>query len=127
MEELLKKNGTIIAQKIKMKIIKIIKKAKRLGVWNKISRIEKGILSLSSSLQITFKSMRLLRSIVAIVNEITQLMPSKLGNYMRGIKTAYKIAVFAYRSGYQQAINWANDKNYVIWWGMFLNPTVYTK
>jgi hypothetical protein len=118
---------SITTQKIKEMILKTITRAKRSGVWGRIGRIERGILSLSSNLRITFKSMEILRAIVTIMKEITQLISFTYRNYMLGIKTASKMAKYAVKGGYQQAENWIKDKNYIIWWGIFLNPTIYTK
>ena len=118
---------SITSQKIKEVILKIIRRAKRSGVWGRIGKIERGILCLSSSLQITFKSMKLLRAIVTIMKEINQLLSFKCRNYILGIKTAYRIAEYAAECGYQQAANWTKDKNYIIWWGIFLNPSTYTR
>ena len=117
---------TVVPQEMRIMILKTIKKAKRLGVWKRIRRIERGILSLSSSLRITFKSVNLLKAIVTILKEIKQLISFTYKNYILGQKTAYKIARYAAENGYQQAAEWAKDINYIVWWGVFLNPLTYT-
>jgi hypothetical protein len=118
---------SITTQKIKEVILKTIRRARRSGVWKRIGKIERGVLCLSSSLQITFKSMNLLRAIVTIMKEINQLTSFTHRNYTLGIKTAYRIAEYAAESGYQQATHWTEEKTFVIWWGIFLNPLTYTR
>ena len=114
-------------QKLKNIIKKVVVKAKRTGVWWTLSKIEQGILSLSSTLNISFRSMKLLRSIIHIVKEVREKLSFTYQNYVRGLKMAYKVAKFVSENGYKGAKEWVKDKNFIIWWGIFLNPETYTK
>ena len=114
-------------QKLKNIIKKVVVKAKRTGIWWTLSKVEQGILSLSSKLEIRFKSMKLLRSIIHILKEVKEKISFTYQNYVRGIKIAYKVAKFASENGYKQAKEWVKDKNFIIWWGIFLNQETYTK
>ena len=114
-------------QKLRNIIKKVVVKARRTGVWWTLSKIEQGILSLSSKLEIRFKSMKLLRSIIHIVKKVREKLSFTYQNYVRGLKMAYKVAKFVSENGYRQAKEWVKDKNFIIWWGIFLNPETYTK
>lgn len=115
------------SKRLKNVLKKISVKAKRHGIWWKLTRVEQGILSLVTKLNIKFTSMKLLRSIVHIVKEIEALLSFSYQNYLLGLKTAYRIACFAVENGYREAKDWVKDKNFIIWWGIFLNPKTYTK
>lgn len=106
---------------------KVMLKAKRSGIWWKLDKIECGILSLSTRLNIRFTSMKLLRSIVHIVKEINERLSFMYQNYVRGLRAAYNVAKFASENGYMEAKDWVKDKFFIIWWGIFLNPKTYTK
>jgi hypothetical protein len=113
--------------KIRANLAKIITKAKRSGVWRKLETIDRGILSLSSKLEVRFRSMDLLRAITRIVKEIAELTSFMYHNYMLGIKSAYRIAEYAVNCGYIEAAGWLNDRNFTIYWGILINPRTYTK
>lgn len=115
------------SKRLKNVLKKILVKAKRHGIWWKLSRIEQGILSLVTKLNIKFTSMKLLRFIVHIVKEIEAMLPFAYQNYLLGLKAAYRVACFAVENGYRGAKDWVKDKNFIIWWGIFLNPKTYTK
>ncbi|MCX8188618.1 MAG: hypothetical protein N3F64_02825 [Nitrososphaeria archaeon] len=115
------------SEKLKNVLKKVMVKAKRSGIWWKLDTIERGILSLSTKLDIRFTSMKLLRSIVHIVKEIGKMLSLTYQNYLRGLKTAYNVAKFASENGYREAKDWVKDKNFIVWWGIFLNPKTYTK
>ena len=113
--------------KIRANLAKIITKAKRSGVWRKLEKIDRGLLSLSSKLEIRFRSMDLLRAITRIVKQIAELTSFMYSNYILGIKAAYRIAEYAVNCGYREAAEWLNDRNFTIYWGIFINPRTYTK
>jgi len=115
------------SQRLKEVLKRIMVKAKRSGVWWKLNRIEQGILYLSSKLDIRFRSMKLLRSIIHVVKEIIERLSFTHQNYTIGLKAAYRAAKFASENGYKSAKEWVKDKNFIIWWGIFLNPSTYTK
>ncbi|MEM0054029.1 MAG: hypothetical protein QXL89_07565 [Nitrososphaeria archaeon] len=115
------------SQRLKNLLKKITLKAKRSGVWWKLDRVERGILALSSKLNIKFTSMKLLRSIVHIVKEVSEMLSFMYQNYVRGLRAAYNVAKFASENGYSGAKDWVKDKFFIIWWGIFLNPKTYTK
>ncbi len=115
------------SESLKRVLKKVMIKAKRSGIWWKLTRIEQGILSLSTKLNIKFTSMKLLRSIVHIVKEINEKLSFSYQNYLIGLKAAYNAAKYASEKGYREAKEWVKDKNFIIWWGIFLNPKTYTK
>ena len=115
------------SEKIKNNLAKIIIKAKRSGVWRKLEEISRSLLSLSSKLEIRFRSISLLRAIVKIVKEIAELSSFTYSNYMLGIKMAYRLAEYAVNCGYKEAAEWLNDRNFTIFLGISINHYTYTK
>ena len=107
-------------QKLKNIIKKVVVKAKRTGIWWTLSKVEQGILSLSSKLEIRFKSMSLLRAIVGIIRRIFQLTSFTQKHYLLGLNLAYRMVKYAVSVGYAQAKGWLKDRAYIVWWGMFL-------
>ncbi|MGQ9781854.1 MAG: hypothetical protein ACUVQ8_06365 [Nitrososphaeria archaeon] len=114
-------------QKVRRILLKIIVKAKRAGAWRRISPIERGIMTLAVNLKIRFRSISLLRAITNIVRQIAEQTSFLLQNYLRGMKTAHRMAQYAAKLGHQQARSWVEDRHFIIWWGIFLNPNTYTK
>ena len=108
------------SQKLKNMIKKVVVKAKRTGIWWTLSKVEQGILSLSSKLEIRFKSMSLLRAIVGIIRRIFQLTSFTQKHYLLGLNLAYRMVKYAVSVGYAQAKGWLKDRAYIVWWGMFL-------
>lgn len=114
------------SQRIRSSILKMIKKAKRAGIWKKMEAIDRGVLELSSRLKISFRSLELLKAIARIAKEIASVTSFLKRNYILGVKLAYKMADYAISLGYLEAVNWAKDRTYVAWWGVFCNTKTYT-
>lgn len=114
------------SQRIRSSIFKMMKKAKRAGIWKKMEAMDRGILELSSRLKISFRSLELLRVIARIAKEIASVTSFMRRNYLLGVKPAYKMAEYAVGLGYIQAMNWVKDKTYVVWWGIFCSSKTYT-
>ena len=118
--------GYTTRQRIRSSILKVIKKAKRAGVWKKMEAMDRGVLELSSRLKISFRSPELLRTIVRIAREISLATSFLKRNYILGVKLAYKMAEYAISLGCLEAVNWVKERTYVAWWGVFCNPKTYT-
>ncbi|MEM3871155.1 MAG: hypothetical protein QXE05_01125 [Nitrososphaeria archaeon] len=69
-KELIIKLSSNKNQKLKTLIKKIIVKAKRFKIWYAINKIEKGLLELTTKLNIELTSIKLLRAIVKIAKEM---------------------------------------------------------
>jgi hypothetical protein len=117
----------VFGRKIKCIILKAVTKARRGGIWWRLGGVERGILSLALTLNIKFKSVRLLRAIVGIIRRISQLTSYMRKHYLLGLKAAYKTVEYATSVGYVQAREWLKDKIYIVWHGMILDPTTYTR
>ena len=115
------------SHRIRSSILKIIARARRSGAWNRMEGMEKGILMLSSRLEIKFRSLNLLRSIAAIARKIAEISSFTYRNYVLGMKTAYKMAEYAVQNGYSEAADWVKEKHFIVWWGIFISPRTYTK
>ncbi|MEM3403477.1 MAG: hypothetical protein QXJ17_02835 [Nitrososphaeria archaeon] len=115
------------SSKIRSAIIKTMVKAKRSGIWKRLGRVDRAILTLSTNLQIKFKSINLLRSILKVMKHIAQLTSFERRNYSIGVGLAQKLVKYAVNVGYIGALNWIKDDIYAIWWGIFLNPSTYTR
>lgn len=126
-KESITKSSSNKNQKLKTLIKKIIVKAKRFKIWYTLNKIEKGILELTTKLDIKLTSIKLLRAIVKITKEIEEKISFTYQNYILGLKTAYNVVKFIVEKGYREAKDWIKDKNFIIWWGIFLNPKTYTK
>jgi hypothetical protein len=120
-------SGEDSSHKIKSSILKIIARARRSGVWNKMDKVDRGILELSSRLEIKFRSLTLLRSIAVIAKKIAEISSFTYRNYVLGMKTAYKMAEYAVQNGYAEAADWVKEKHFIVWWGIFISPRTYTK
>jgi hypothetical protein len=118
--------GQSTSQRIRSSIIKMMKKAKRAGIWKKMEAMDRGILELSSRLKISFRSLELLRAIAKIAKGIASVTSFMRRNYLLGVKPAYKIAEYAVSLGYPEAMNWVKEKTYVVWWGVFCSSKTYT-
>lgn len=118
---------TEFSKKIKNFITKTIVKAKRSKLWWKLGNIEKGILTLATKLDIKFKSLTLLKAIVKIVKQISQQTSYMRKHYILGLKTAYKTVEYAISIGYVQAKEWLKEKAYIIWHGIIVDQTTYTR
>jgi len=114
-------------EKIRRMLSKVIVKAKRAGAWKRISPIERGIMTLAANLQIRFRSISLLRAIVKIVRQISERTSFAYQNCRRGVCAVYRMAEYAAEAGYGQARKWTEDRHFMIWWGIFLNPHTYTR
>jgi len=115
------------SSKIRSAIMKAIVKAKRSGVWKRLERVDRAVLTLSTTLQIRFKSINLLRAILKVIKCIAEFTSFERRNYSIGVDIAQKVVKYTVGVGYMAAANWIKDKRYVIWWGIFLNPKTYTR
>ncbi len=115
------------SHRIRSSILRIIARARRSGAWNRMEKIDRGILVLSSRLEIKFRSLNLLRSIAVIARKIAEISSFTYRNYVLGMKTAYRMAEFAVQNGYDSAADWVKEKQFIVWWGIFVSPRTYTK
>jgi len=115
------------SSKIRSAIIKAIVKAKRSGVWKRLEKVDRAVLTLSTTLQVRFKSINLLRAILKVIKCIAEFTSFERRNYSIGVDIAQKVVKYTVGVGYMAAANWIKDKEYVIWWGIFLNPKTYTR
>ncbi len=126
-DKILEDSVTEFSKKIKNIIKKTIVKAKRSKLWWKLGNIEKGILKLATKLDIKFKSPKLLKAIAKIIKQITEQTSYMQKHYILGLKKAYKTVEYAISIGYVQAKEWLKEKAYIIWHGIVLDPTTYTR
>ncbi len=110
-----------LSQKIRYTIASAIRKAKRSGVWNKVGQIQKGVLDLCVKLEISFKSKALLTAVKEIIGQMIILASFTYRNYVKGLDVAQRMVGFAAKNGYQAALSWLEDSNYVMWWGVFIH------
>lgn len=105
---------------IKIMIRKVIRRAKGVGVWRRFDRLGKTILSLIMSLEIKLKSIVLLRTLLDLLKRLMFLLSPIYRYYVTGFEVARKVCEAAYEWGNKGALNWMKDRDFVLYWGMFV-------
>lgn len=105
---------------VKIMIRKVIRRAKGVGVWRRFDRLGKTILSLIMNLEIKLKSLILLRTLLNLLKRLMFLLSPVYRYYITGFEVAQKVCKAAYGWGNKGALNWMKDRNFVLYWGMFV-------
>lgn len=100
---------------VKKHLIKQMIRAKRRGIWFKLSSLERSIFTLSIRLNVKIKSLQLIRALASILKKLRLLENQLHALISKGWATAWAFSSFAVRNGYEQASLWRNDKNYAIY------------
>ncbi len=103
---------------IRLFLTRCISTLKRQNKWRSFSRIGKGILTLSSSLQLRFRGEMLLRSLVDVLSEVMLSLSVLHQFWVKGVDLAYRLSEAAYSWGNKDALEWRRDDNYAIYLGM---------
>ncbi len=103
---------------IRLFLTRCISTLKRHNKWRSFSRIGKGILTLSSSLQLRFRGEMLLRSLVNVLSEAMLSLSALYQFWVKGVDLAYRLSEAAYNWGNRDALEWRHDDNYAIYLGM---------
>jgi len=107
--------------KIKRFLSRTVERAKRQNVWRRFSSLGRNFIGLCISLPIKFTGETLLRALVKTLKELMLLLNPIYRFWFRGRGFAYKMCEVAYNFGNKDALNWRNDRNFMIYWGMVLS------
>jgi hypothetical protein len=98
-----------------------VTKSKRSGAWFRLSRMERGILSLSLSLKVTFESSALARALVSVLKRLADLGDAVNSLLIAGTKIACAFADAATSWGHEGARSWRTDRSYALFLGRFMS------
>ena len=97
-----------------------VTKSKRSGAWFRLSRMERGILSLSLSLKVTFESSALARALVSVLKRLADLGDAVYSQLVTGTRLACAFAEAATSWGHRGARSWTTDRSYALFLGRFM-------
>lgn len=95
-------------------------KSKRNGSWFRLSRIERGIISLSLRLKVTFESSELAKALVSVLKKLADLGDAVYAQLLAGTRMACAFADAAASWGNLAARAWRHDRSYALFLGRFL-------
>lgn len=96
-------------------------KAKRHGGWFRLSRLERGILSLAIRVNATFESLALDRALVSILTKLRELCAPFREQIARGSEMALAFSEAAVAWGNARALSWRSDRHYHLFLGLLFS------
>lgn len=121
LRKLLEKEPLDAVGKIKRFLSRTVERAKRQNVWRRFNSIGRNFIGLCISLPIKFRGKDFLRALVKTLKELMLLLSPFYRFWLQGRELAYRICEAIYNFGNKDALNWKNDKNFIIYWGMVLS------
>jgi hypothetical protein len=112
--------GSEATQSIRTTLASRMAKSKRNGSWFRLSSIERGIISLSLRLKVTFESSELAKALVSVLRKLAELGDAFYGQLVEGTRMAWAFADAAVAWGNLGARAWRQDRNYALFLGRFL-------
>jgi hypothetical protein len=110
-------------EKIRILIKKQMTTSKRQGTWFRLNTQERSIISLALSLNVSFKSLELMRAIVSVMKRLQQVSSNSFSQLLRGSKLAWSFSEAAVSWGNPAARSWRNDASYIAFLGKFCMPS----
>lgn len=107
-------------QSVRRTLASQMAKSRRNGSWFRLSSLERGILSLSLRLKVTFESAQLTKALVSVLSRLADLGDAVYSQLLAGTKLAWSLADAAVSWGNPSARAWKNDKSYALFLGRFL-------
>lgn len=95
-------------------------KSRRNGSWFRLSRLERGILSLSLRLKVTFESAALAKALVSVLKRLADLGDAVYSQLIAGTKLAWSFSDAAVSWGHEAARLWKTDRSYALFLGRFV-------
>lgn len=120
LRKLLPKNDKDRVNEVKSVVRKAIRKAKSARMWWKLSKLERGILTLVTHLQIKLKSSVLVKILLDVLKKLALLLNPMYRYYILGFEAARRACKAAYKLGNKGALSWMKDADFVIYWGMLV-------
>ncbi|MEM0118144.1 MAG: hypothetical protein QXV32_06830 [Conexivisphaerales archaeon] len=93
-------------------------KAKRQGVWFRLSRLERSVYTLALNLKVKLQSLELVRAIVGIIKKMKLMGQNLFTIFARGARLAWMFSEAALSWGYEFAASWRNDISYIKYLGI---------
>jgi hypothetical protein len=112
--------GSQSSQSVRRTLASQMAKSKRNGSWFRLSRMERGILSLSLRLKVTFESAQLAKALVSVLKRLADLRDAVYSQLIAGTRLAWSFADAAVSWGNLGARRWKNDRNYALFLGRFV-------
>jgi hypothetical protein len=112
--------GNQTTQSVRRTLASHMAKSKRNGSWFRLSSIERGILSLSLRLKVTFESAQLAKALVSVLSRLADLGDVVYSQLIAGTRIASAFADAAEGWGNKDASAWRNDRNYALFLGRFV-------
>jgi len=112
--------GSQSSQSVRRILATQVTKSKRSGAWFRLSRMERGILSLSLSLKVTFESSALAKALVSVLRKLADLGDAVYSQLVTGTRMACAFAEAAVSWGHKGASVWKDDKSYALFLGRFV-------
>jgi hypothetical protein len=112
--------GSHQSQSVRRTLTSQMAKSKRNGSWFRLSRMERGILSLSLRLKVTFESAQLAKALVSVLKRLADLGDAVYSQLIVGTRMAWSFADAAVSWGHPGASRWRNDRNYALFLGRFV-------
>jgi hypothetical protein len=111
--------GNQTVQSVRRTLASQMAKSRRDGSWFRLSSMERGILSLSLRLKVTFESAQLAKALVSVLKRLADLGDVVYSQLIAGTRIALAFADAAESWGNLDARAWRNDRSYALFLGRF--------
>src|SRR6266849_6898390 len=111
--------GSETTQSIRRTLASRISRSRRNGSWFTLNRVERGILSLSLHLKVTFESSQLAKALVSVLKRLADLGDAVYELLIAGTRIAWSFSEAAVEWGHDGALAWRHDRSYALFLGRF--------
>jgi hypothetical protein len=111
--------GNQTVQSVRRTLASQMAKSRRNGSWFRLSSMERGILSLSLRLKVTFESAQLAKALVSVLKRLADLGDVVYSQLIAGTRIALAFADAAESWGNLAARAWRSDRSYALFLGRF--------
>jgi len=112
--------GSETTQSIRRTLASRIFRSRRNGSWFRLSKLERGILSLSLHLKVTFESSQLAKALVSVLQRLADLGDAVYAQLVAGARIAWSFSEAAVEWGHVGALAWRHDRSYALFLGRFM-------
>jgi len=116
-DDLTQTEGNQTTQSVRRALASRMAKSRRNGSWFRLSGLERGILSLSLRLKVTFESAALSKALVSVLKRLADLGDAVYSQLLAGTKLACSFADAAVSWGHQDAGAWRTDRSFALFLG----------
>jgi hypothetical protein len=112
--------GSETTQSIRRTLASRIFRSRRNGSWFRLSKLERGILSLSLHLKVTFESSQLAKALASVLKRLADLGDAVYAQLVAGTRIAWSFSEAAVEWGHSGALAWRHDRSYALFLGRFM-------